>query len=103
MWELFVALGGTWTRPVEACARLLKMIKVMSHELDVECPIGDLTVTMIRSAKNNQPKMKLKAAEGRRFLVFMRKVLATCFPVSDMHSSRRFSCIDNMYWCYREL
>ena len=103
MWELFVALGGTWARPVEACARLLKMIKVMSKEADVECPIGDLTVTMFRSAMNKKPKMKLKAAEGRRFLVVLRKVLGTCFPVSDRHSSTRFSCIDNLYWCYREL
>ena len=103
LWELFVSLGGVQSRSTSACMRLLTMFRVMSKALDVECPIGDLVVTMFRSTMSKSPKLKLKAAEGRRFLVVLRKVLASCFPLGTPHAATRFSCIDNLFLCYHEM
>jgi len=67
MWELFVFMGGTMKRSISACSKLLCMIRAMSKDMEMDCPITDLTVCMFRAQPSKKPKMKLKAAEGRLF------------------------------------
>lgn len=104
LWELFLSLGGSLGRSTSACAKLLAMVRTMSKGLGVDPPISDLTVGMFRSGgAKKAPKMRLKAAEGRRFLVVLREILRKCFDVSDPHSSTRFSCMENVFQCYSEM
>lgn len=103
LWECFESLGGTMRRSSPACAKLLLMIRSMSKELAVDSPVSDLTVGMFRPALNKSPKLKLEAAEGRRFLPMLRRMLSVCFSFEDPHSSARFSCLDNLLLCYREM
>ena len=43
------------------------MIKVVTKQLNMDVIFGELTITMIRPAAGKKPRMRLKAAEGRRF------------------------------------
>ena len=47
--------------------------------------------------------MKLKAAEGRRFLKVLHRLLQTSFPLDDTYAATRFSCIQNLFLCYEEM
>ena len=102
VWELFHELGGTLTSPIGACAKLMAMIKSMSKRLDMEPPIWDLTVGMFRAAATKAPKMRLKAAEGRRCLRVLREILRMCFSSADSHADTRLACVHNLVSCYEE-
>ena len=71
MWELFLAVGGTYHNPSAACAALNNMIIVTAKELGVEKPFHMLTVGMIKASGAKKPRMRLKAAEGRHFYQFL--------------------------------
>ena len=58
---------------------------------------------MIRVSMSKAPRPKLKAAEGRRFLVALRHMLVHFFPRDNVYEQTRFSCIDALHECYQEL
>ena len=103
MWDIYTSLGGTLSSSKGHCDRLFSMIRTMARDMDLDCPIGDLSVPMFKKSATKPAKLKLKAAEGRRFLVVLRKLLEVAFPLDTPYRSARFSCIDNLYLCYREL
>ena len=102
VWELFAAMGGTQQKSASVCGKLLSMMRSMARELGTQMPITDLTIGMFRQP-GKSPKMKLKAAEGRNFLILLRKVLVECFPAQTQHETTRLACIDNLCNCYHEL
>ena len=61
LWELFVCLGGTLKTWKGCCGKLLAMIRVAAHDLDMEAPIAQLTIGMIRA-----PKKKVRRRSSRQ-------------------------------------
>ena len=58
---------------------------------------------MIRPAAIGKPKLKLKAAEGRKFLSVLHYMLSHFFPVADAHSRMRLQCVAALLSLYSEL
>ena len=80
-WQLILKLGGSFKRSTDARANLFVMIKVVTKRLGMEVIFGGLTITMIKPAAGKKPRMRLKAAEGRRFFtsidMLARTILST--------------------------
>ena len=67
--ELFLFFGGTRKHLLEACGKLIDMIKIASKELDMnQPPIYHLEYTQIRASPDSAPKLKVKAAEARHMV-----------------------------------
>ena len=98
-WELYVELGGNYTRR-SPCALLLNMIKQQSRAQGVEPPINDLTVHMLRPELSKKPKMRLKAAEGRYLLPVLLGILLNCFEAVTPHQILRIQCVRALCDCY---
>ena len=79
LWELVEECDGTFVRSTEACAMILSMMESMARSMGQRVPIYQLTITMVRKSATAAPKPKLKAAEGRRTLPLVRRLLAVCF------------------------
>ena len=60
LWELFSSLGGTLTTHRPALAKLLSMIQAASRRLEVEPPINQLSIGMIRSKAKTSRYAKRK-------------------------------------------
>ena len=58
---------------------------------------------MVRPSLSKKPKLKLKAAEGRRLLPVLREALATCFEITSPHQILRLHCVDSLLECYRTM
>ena len=102
--ELFLFLGGTRKHPLEACGKLLDMIKIASKELDMkQPPIYHLEYTQIRASPDSAPKLKVKAAEARHMVPVTHFILKRFFPLASDHEFLRFRCIDALHKCYIEL
>ena len=83
--ELFLFMGGLVTQPEATLAELMLFIKMASKQLGQDRPpINRLTFGMIKGDGPKQPKLKTKAAEGRR-------LLPSIFTYSSIFSRRRMS------------
>ena len=103
MWELFLTVGGVYSRPKEACATLLNMTKLFAKRLGLEPPFNALTIRMIKPQASKRPRMALKAAEGRYFLPVLTKMLADAFPPDSALAQVRLDCCKALCRCYYEL
>ena len=102
-WELFKLLGGSYSSPKGACAKLLNMVKVQARALEIEPPINALTVYMIRVTMKKKPRMRLKAAEGRFMLPILHAILLHCFPATSPYEVLRIRCVQALLSCYEHL
>eukprot|EP00974_Lingulodinium_polyedra_P098371 9534127-Lingulodinium_polyedra.AAC.1 len=102
-WTGCMELGGTMSNNQKACSQLYNIMEFCCKRLGCEKPINKLTVTMIRATGRAKPKMKTKAAEGRRLLPVLREMLANCFSMESSHAQLRFQCVDALCRCYQEL
>ena len=103
LWECMVALGGNFSRSREACHKLVGMLEVCAKRLKTENPLKHLTVTMVRPTATAKPKLKTKAAQGRRLVPIVREMLATCIPVESPHERLRLNCVAAIAGCYSEM
>ena len=101
-YENFRSSGGTAQRHAEPCSRILYLIKVVAHELQMPAPINDLTIGMLR-LRGGPPRLKVKAAEARDLLKICLKMLQMFFPPNSEHDQTRFRCVETLYWFYMEL
>ena len=64
--------------PVHNC---LVVVQVITKRLNMEVIFSELTITMIKPSAGKKPRMRLKAAEGRRFFtsidMLARAILCT--------------------------
>ena len=105
LFEVFIYLGGVESNKSkceDVCSKILNMMRMMARFLDVDMPIGDLTVTMFKQQKK-QPKFKLKAAEGRYILPIIRAMCAYCLDASSDHAKVRLQCLQALESCYVEM
>ena len=103
LYELFRELGGTFKKADAACTKLLNLIVATAHELKLEVPFRALTIRMIRASSSDKPKLKLKAAEGRRFLPILVGMLDKFFDSAHGHACLRLQCTQALASCYEEL
>ena len=103
MWELFVELGGTYRGWSQACALLENMVRLASMPLGQPHPFHSLSIGMIRPTATGKPKMKLKAAEGRKLLPVLHYMWSHFCPVADAHSRMRLQCVAALLSLYSEL
>ena len=99
LWEMFKQLRGTYKKPLVACERLTKMSKAMADEMDIEPPFSHLTVTMIRSAAGKKAYMKLKAAEGRRYIPILARMILHFFGTAGRWGLI-YNCISQLAKAY---
>ena len=102
-WVIILFLGGNFARWQGACGLLLNMVRLAARQLDVETPFNNLTIGMIIPKATGKPRTKLKAAEGRHYIVVLRKMLRDFLPMACPHSLLRFQCLDALYYVYWEL
>ena len=100
-WELFKHFGGVISNHRDALAKLNALIKAVCHELGRD--VLQLTMGMVRSKMSKAPKLKLKAAEGRRFLPVLVHILQHCFPSTEPHDALRLQCARNLLLVYQEM
>ena len=70
MKELYQEMGGTRSTSVRVCGNIQNIVSAASKAIAMETPFTTLTIQMILPTypkANIKPKMKLKAATGRRF------------------------------------
>jgi hypothetical protein len=103
MWELFVRVGGTFNKHLQACSTLMGMIQLVARDLGVEHPFTALTYGMIRTSPSKKPRMRLKAAEGRAFLPVMTAMLKRFFPARNDREQLRLDCCQALCRCYLEM
>ena len=103
LWECFVDLGGVFSNPRTACARLENIIETIARRLGIEKPLHSLTVTMIRPTATGQPTFKGKAAVNRHFLPILLEMLHKCFPLDTEHQQARCHCVAAIWEAYREM
>ena len=84
--ELFGELGGTLENWRPACDRLLHMTEILAHELGLEKPFHTLTLTMFRRKGAKKHKLRLKAAEGRRLVPILARMLKAFSPLRAITS-----------------
>jgi hypothetical protein len=91
-WELFYDdFGGRLNSPPqkgrEACNRIMNMINLASSAMGIEPPLRNVTPTMIRASATSKPKMKTKAAEGRRLVPIVLYILENYVVVTTKTSN----------------
>ncbi len=95
LWEVFLFLGGSVGKPEQTLAKILSMLWAAAKGASVELPIRHLTLGMIRSDANNKsPKLKVKAAEGRRLLPVLTFILEHLLPVTSPREVMRLQCAE---------
>ena len=95
-------MKGLITRPGPVLGEFMALLRLASHQLDIACPIGDLTIGMVRK-KSGPPKLKTKAAEGRHLVPVVVWVLQNCFKVEEGHTETRLRCLQNLQWMYEAM
>ena len=78
-WDLFKQLHGTRRKHKEATSILGNMALLVAKSIGIQAPFNFLSINMIRSQGKKKPAMRLKAAEGRRFIPVLRQILMVCF------------------------
>ena len=103
LWEVFVCVGGTFTKWKDACATIMNMIGAVATHLGVEKPFTTLVVTMLRPSTSKKPRMRLKAAEGRNLLPIVTRMLQTFSLAANEREQLRLHCCQALCRCYLEL
>ena len=108
IWELcFVEMKGLITKPNPILGEMMVMFRIASKALskgltiEYKCPISSLTIGMLRK-DTKAPKMKTKAAEGRKLVPVVRWILENMFKQESAHEKLRYNCvkaIDMFYTC----
>lgn len=58
---------------------------------------------MIRGGAKKKPSLRLKAAEGRKFLPVLIRVFRVCFGVESEYEELIVNCLEALANCYAEL
>jgi len=103
LWELFQFLGGSFRSARTAGSKLENMAQASARSLGIPLSVTNLTVYMFRGGANEKPKMKTKAAQGRKYLPVLLEMLTNYFPHDDDHTNRRLKCVEALKKCYDEL
>jgi len=106
MWELFKVYGGTLTKTLEPCARILWLLRTMAKQVGVDCPIAELCLTMFRAkgeSGTKRPKLKLKAADSRYILHLLVLILEKAAPRATQHDQIMYLAAWNLDQCYQEM
>ena len=104
LWELFIVLGGTKANSLKALGELMVMIRMASRHLNMRCPVGYLTLPMIKAeGAAKSPKLKLNASEMRHMLKVVHFMLAHLFNRDTTHEQLRFDCVNSLHKMYTEL
>ena len=101
LYELFRALGGTWSSHMDACGKLMGLIRLQARALNMEVPISQLTIFMIRVSNKKKPHLRAKAAESRYLCPIVLEILKHCFPSSSPYATLRIQCLEALNDCYR--
>ena len=104
IWEvLFVDMQGTESSPDDVMSQFLTFIRMASKKLGMTAPpINRLTLGMIKKP-GSPPKLKTKAAEGRRLLPCVLWVLENIIKVVTDHQRLRYNCAKQMQLMYESL
>ena len=103
MFEIFIEVGGVPSNAAkarDACGKIIIMMRTTAKDMNVEMPFNDLTIGMIRG-ENKKTKLKLKAAEGRRTLPILLRMLQTFFS-HGAHATLRLQCVQALADSYSE-
>ena len=96
-------MNGLITKPQEVLGDMMVMLRLASKQLKLKkCPIGTLTLGMIR-AEGKPPKLKTKAAEGRRLVPVLRWVLENLFKQDTPHKELRYKCLMHLDELYKSM
>ena len=100
--ELFVELGGSFTRPISTMGTLVALLKDAANDLSVSCPVSSLTLSHIRREDNKCPVLKLKAAKTREFVPIVLRLLEAHFPATSERERVRYHCLRHLNDMYNE-
>ena len=76
LFELFVRLDGMVTDWGPGVGRVLTFVKMAAKRLEIESPVWDRTLNMIK-IQGKEPKFRTKATESRRMLDCVYWILTT--------------------------
>ena len=102
LWDCFESLGGVHSNPQAALSKLMNCLNVSARALGEECPIWNLTISMIRTKMSEAPKLKAKAAEGRHLIFIIAHLLRHSFDLVTEHELTRYRCADCLVKIYKE-
>ena len=100
LWELFKMMGGT-REDDEPLQNLCVMLRQMSKQLNIDPPFWRCTLNMVRVV-GKSPRMKLKAAETRRLVPCLVRLLELIFPPQNAKEIARLECLRFLDLCYKE-
>ena len=95
--EMFFVLGGTFSNPGQALAKLLTMLTACSRG---KPPINDLTMGMVCAGPSHPPILKVKAGEARYLLPIVRRMMLDFFEGQSPHARLRAHMINALQKCY---
>ena len=100
--ELFTEMGGTEANEEQTCGHLNMMIKQCSMQVCNErALVNTLTRTLFRQGTKRE--LRAKAAEGRRMLAAVCRLLETyCSPDND-YQRLRYRCVKALADFYKEM
>ena len=87
----------------KAVHMLYTVVKAASADLGIDTPFGSLTQGMIRPKNKFKPRLKLKAAELRRFVPVLKHMLKNHFSCTTPRQGARLNCLHHLDACYREM
>ena len=105
LWHMYAALGGR--RYADAadskatCAKIMGMIRVACRDAKLDGPFIKLQLSRFRA--NHKPVLKIKAADSRRYIVLLCRVLELFFPANSPREQLVFACTNSLVKIYEEL
>lgn len=93
LWELFLLCNGIQCNPNEALSQLMVCIRLASKQLGAKVPLNNLTLGMFKRDQKT-PKLMVKAAEGRRMVPVVLKVLELFFPPRSERDHLRYNVVE---------
>ena len=103
LWELLVQELHHRRNKKNAAHILYTVVKAASADLGIDTPFGSLTRSMIRLKYKFKPRLKLKAAELRRFAPMLKHMLKNHFNCTTPRQRTRLNCVHHLDACYREM
>ena len=105
LYDMCCFLGGVKSNTAKAamvCGLMVNMLKIACKSMGIECPIHQLSIGMIVGKAGN-PKLKVKAAEGRYLLPVILEVLKRFLPCASPHEVLRMQCLGALTDVYTEI
>jgi hypothetical protein len=103
LYELFIHVGGSSTKPEKALASVLFLIRLASRQVGYRFPpLNALTLGMIKSGAK-PPRLKAKAAETRRMVPVVLCMLENFFPKATLLELTRYQCVQSLNDIYKTM